>query len=479
MNMTIESIATPVERQGSSTIAEYLTDAFVLPDSTTIPDAIIDRANWCFVDTLGVALAAAGLGIGTAASKVVLKAPGGSSTVWGSGKGVSMTDAAFANGMLSHALDFDDTHTAAIMHTSCMVVPVALAIGQATGQSGREVLGAAVTGYEVAGRLGRLGPGDFQYNGFQATGVLGVFACAATAGKLLALDRDQMINAFGIAGSMAGGLMEYLANGSDVKQLHAGWSAQAGIRAAQLAVEGFTGPSTVFEGRFGVFNSFIRKSIDAEAAIRFSPGGWEVELMGPKPYPACLCVHPLVQAVLDIKEQLSRQGGALDDIQNIHCYVPEWYVNLVFEPAASKAIPSTSYEARFSGPYCIARALLDGTVAISSFTTKAIQDHDAAKYASRVTYEVEALPEFPDSFPARVVVKLASGETLESYVHHNLGSPGNPMSPVQYEEKFLTAVRGFLSPNSAQALLAAIRRLAEPDGMKELSNTLRCLQLKG
>jgi 2-methylcitrate dehydratase PrpD len=151
----------------------------------------------------------------------------------------------------------------------------------------------------------------------------------------------------------------------------------------------------------------------------------------------------------------------------------------VFEPAASKAIPSTSYEARFSGPYCIARALLDGTVAISSFTTEAIQDHEAAKYASRVTYEVEALPEFPDSFPARVVVKLASGEKLESYVHHNLGSPGNPMSPVQYEEKFLTAVRGFLSPDSAQALLAAIRRLAEPDGMKELSNTLRCLQLTG
>lgn len=478
----MDTLTQPAEAATHATdgrsIAEFLTDAFILPDAATVPDAVIDRAVWCFVDTLGVALAAAGMDVGTAASKVVLKTPGGPSTVWGSAQGVSMTDAAFANGMLSHALDFDDTHAAAIMHTSCMVVPTVLAMGQAAGHSGRDVLAAAVAGYEVAARLGRLAPGDFQNNGFQATSVLGVFACAAAAAKLLGLNREQAINALGIAGSMAGGLMEYLANGSDVKQLHAGWSAQGGIRAAQLAAEGFTGPPTVFEGRFGVFRSFTRKTVDTEATIAFSPGAWEVELMGPKPYPACLCVHPLVQAVLDIKRRLLARGGSLEELAGIHCHVPEWYVNLVFEPVASKAMPATTYEARFSGPYCIARALLDDALGLASFTPAKIQDPAAARYAQRVSYEVEALPEFPEAFPARVVATLASGETLESYVRHNLGSPGNPMSPEQYEEKFLSATQEFLKPAEAHALLEAIKGLAGADGMTMLSDRLGRLKLR-
>ncbi len=472
MDMLTQPADPEISVPDGRSIAEFLTDEFILPDAAAIPDAVIDRAVWCFVDTLGVALAAAGMDIGTAASKVVLQTPGGPSTVWGSAQGVSMTDAAFANGMLSHALDFDDTHAAAIMHTSCMVVPAVLAMGQASGHSGRDVLAAAVVGYEVAARLGRLAPGDFQNNGFQATGVLGVFACAAAASKLLRLNREQTVNALGIAGSMAGGLMEYLANGSDVKQLHAGWSAQGGIRAAQLAAEGFTGPPTIFEGRFGVFRSFTRKTVDREATIAFSPGVWEVELMGPKPYPACLCVHALVQAALDIKQQLITRGGSLEDLVDIHCHVPEWYVNLVFEPVQSKMTPATSYEARFSGAYCIARVLLDDTLGLASFSQQKIDDPEAVRYAQRVTYEVEALPEFPDAFPARVVARLASGETLESYIRHNLGSPGNPMSPPQYEEKFLTATQEFLEPAEARELLDAIRGLAAPDGMKTLSDRL-------
>lgn len=472
MDTLTQDIEQAVDIPGGRSIAEFLTDEFIVTDTAMIPDAVIDRTVWCFVDTLGVALAAAGMDIGTAASKVVLKTPGGPSTVWGSGQSVSMTDAAFANGMLSHGLDFDDTHAAAIMHTSCMVVPAVLAMGQAHGHSGREILAAAIAGYEVAARLGRLAPGDFQDNGFQATGVLGVFACAAAASQLLKLSREQTINALGIAGSMAGGLMEYLANGSDVKQLHAGWSAQGGIRAAQLAAEGFTGPPTIFEGRFGVFRSFTRKTVDAETVIAFSPGVWEVELMGPKPYPACLCVHPLVQAVLDIKQKLAARGGKLDDLVNIHCHVPQWYVNLVFEPAQSKAMPANPYEARFSGPYCIARALLDDTLGLSSFEPQQIRDEEAIRYAQRVTYEVEALPEFPDAFPARVVAKLASGETLESYIRHNLGSPGNPMTSTQYEEKFLSATEGFLEPADARELLDAIKGLAGPDGMNTLSDRL-------
>lgn len=469
-----------VSPEGSShcfTIAEYLTDTFVSPGGQSIPDAALDSATWCFVDTLGVALAAAGLDVGTAATRVALKSSSGPCAVWGSGHTVSVVDAVLANGMLSHALDFDDTHAAAIMHTSCMVVPTALAVGQELGATGQAVLEAAVIGYEVAGRLGRLAPGDFQTHGFQATSVLGVFACVATAARLMGLNREQVVNAFGIAGSTASGLMEYLANGSVVKQLHAGWSAQAGIRTVQLALEGFTGPATVFEGRFGVFNSFARKTIDPVGAVCSDVTSWEVQLMGAKPYPACLCVHPLVQAVLEIKQQLVSAGGSLNDILHLRCHVPAWYVNLVFEPTCSKAVPSTPYEARFSGPYCIARMLLDGELAVTSFTEAKISDRAAADLARRVSYEVEALPEFPEAFPARVVATLTTGSTLEAYVHRNLGSPGNPMSRVQYKDKFLRATEPFMASAQARELLCAIKRLVQPNGMQELSATLDRLTL--
>jgi len=462
-------------REDRRTIAQFLVDDFVLLEDSAIPDAVLERTVLCFVDTIGVALAAAGMGVGTAAAAIAVKSPEGPSSVWGSGRGASMTDAAFANGMLSHALDFDDTHTAAIMHSSCMVVPVAVAIGQGLRLSARRILSAAVVGYEVAGRLGRLAPGPFQNNGFQATSVLGAFAATAIAARLLGLDRRQAVHAFGIAGSMASGLMEYLADGSDVKQMHAGWSAQAGIRAAQLAAEGFTGPATIFEGRFGVFRSFTRLSIDPGSALRFRPKTWEVELMGPKPYPACLCVHPLVQAVLDIKARLRGEGMGIDDIADIRCHVPDWYVNLIFEPVAAKAAVASSYEARFSAPYCIGRALLDDRLTLESFAPAKLRDPAIGRVASRVTYEVEDLPEFPEAFPARVVVTTQSGKKLESYIRHNLGSPGNPLAASQYDEKFLAATAPFVPREQARSLLGAIKGLSHRGGEQEFFRTLENL----
>ena len=477
MNVLKEPLAIRAANEEGRTIAQFLVDEFVLVKAQSIPEAVLERCAVCVADTLGVAIAAVGLGVGTGAAAVAMKSSTGPSTVWGFGQGVSMVDAAFGNGMLSHALDFDDTHTAAIMHTSCMVVPVAVAMGQSMRLPAREILAAAVIGYEVAGRLGRLAPGPFQDNGFQATSVLGVFASAAVAARFLKLSREQAINAFGIAGSMAAGLMEYLADGSDVKQVHAGWAAQAGIRAAQLAAEGVTGPATVFEGRFGVFRSFTRLTVDPMEALEFLPETWEVELMGPKPYPACLCVHPLVQAVLDIKQQLRAAGKTIEDINSIHCHVPDWYVNLIFEPVASKVNVNTPYEARFSAPYCISRILLDGQLTISSFTPEKIKDAAIKKYASLVTYEVEQLPEFPDAFPARVIAVTRSGKTFESYIHHNLGSPGNPFTEAQYDEKFLSNTLPFIPEGQAQKLLRSIKGLVQQDGGTEFFEALQSIRV--
>lgn len=451
--------ATDRTHREGSTISEVLVDRWHWSMAPTLPPAVLARTAVCVEDTLAVAYAAAAFGAGTAATQVAMSAGKGPSTLWGAGIGVTAGEAALANGMLSHALDYDDLHAPAIMHSSAVVVPAAVALAESTGSSGIELLTATAIGLQVAAVLGRLAPGPFQENGFQSTAVLGTFAATAVAARFLRLSSAQAINALGIAGSMASGLMEFLADGTDVKQMHAGWAAHSGIRAAQLALCGFTGPRTVFEGRFGVFRSFARKTVDASVLNRIDLDHWEVFDMGPKPYPACLCVHPQVQAVLDLRARGEVGPDRIDEITEIRCDVPAFYVPLVFEPAQRKCSVRTPYEARFSAAYCIARAILDGQLTVSSFAPTQLCDPRVAALARKVTYREDALPEFPQSFPARVTIIRSNGPAAAAYVAHNRGSPMNPLSADEIDAKFLACSVPAIGEQAAVDLLNSIHRL--------------------
>lgn len=459
-----------------TSLAERLVDNWYTIDTRAIPESILARAASCVKDTVGVAIAARSLGVGMAGTAVALEAGGPAlSTVWGAAKAASPEDAALANGMLAHALDFDDTHAAAIMHTSSVIVPTALALGEALKAPGREILAALVIGYQFAARLGRLAPGPFQDNGFQATSVLGTFAATAVAARLLQLTPAEAVSALGTAGSMASGLMAYLSDGSDVKQMHPGWAGMSGIRAARLAKAGFRGPRKVFEYRFGVFQSFAR--VDISDKWEHADGApWEVELMAPKPYPACLCVHAPVQAILKLRAAGSISADHIGDIARIHCDVPDWYVNLVFEPAAAKAAPRSAYEARFSAPWAMARALLDGGLDVWSFVPEKIADREALALCARTTYGREALAEFPAAFPARVTVTMRTGEAHQEYVAHNLGTPGNPMTGADIDRKFLVCATPALGERAAE-VSALIDSLSQDDGAERLFQALRELEV--
>ena len=462
----------------SRTLAERLIHEWYSIGAAGIPDRVLARTALCVEDTIGVAMAARKLDVGTAPARIVEETGGGGkASVWGTTMSATAEDAAFANGTAAHALDFDDTHAAAIMHASAVIVPPALALGEERDATGRDILAALVVGYQVAARLGRLAPGPFQDHGFQATSVLGTFAAAAVASRLLGLTPDQALNALGIAGSMASGLMAYLSDGSDVKQMHPGWAGMSGIRAARMAKAGFKGPSAVFEDRLGVFRSFARVDIsDKWQAADGAP--WEVELMAPKPYPACLCVHAPVQAILELRNAGKISAAQAGDIVNIHCDAPNWYIGLIFEPSAGKVSPRTPYEARFSAPWTMARALLDGGIDVWSFTPEKIADPAARAIASKVTYAVEELPEFPASFPARVTVTLRSGEKHVSYIRHNLGTPGNPMSAEDIRRKFLSCATPGIGEARARELSRRVESLAEPGGAKQLFEVLHATQVR-
>ena len=455
------------------TLSEALVERWRTFPADKIPQRILQRAALCFEDTLAVAIAAAALDVGTAGVRVASTTASGPSTIWGTKIHVAAGEAALANGMLSHALDYDDLHPKGIMHSSAFIVPTAIALGEQTGASGAEILAAAVAGYEVAARLGRLAPGSFQQNGFQSTAVLGVFGAAIVASRLLRLDTRQSVNALGICGSMAAGLMEFLTDGTDVKQMHPGWAAHSGIRAAQLAAVGFTGPTTVFEGRFGVFRSYVGLSANPADVLAFDGSHWEVEDMAPKPHPACLCVHPQVQAILDLRSRGMVPIDEIDAIKEIRCDVPQFYIPIVHEPAQSKVAVRTVYDARFSAPYCMARALIDGCLDVSSFTSDKLVDPIARSIAAKVTCQAEALPEFPASFPARVTVTMKDGKKSSKYVAHNLGSPGNPFTPDQFAEKFRSCVEPALGSAAAACMWDAIRSLPNAPNSKSLSAALR------
>ncbi|VTU30744.1 MmgE/PrpD family protein [Variovorax sp. SRS16] len=463
----------------AQTLAERLVAEWYSLDESVIPAHVHAATTRCIKDTLGVALAARALGVGMAGVQVALQdASVPQSALWGAGLRVSMEDAALANGMLSHALDFDDTHAAAIVHSSSVLVPAALAVGEAVQASGRSILAALVVGYQVAARLGRLAPGPFQDNGFQATSVLGTFAAAIVAARLMRLSPDQALNALGIAGSMASGSMAYLSDGSDVKQMHPGWAAMSGIRAAKFARAGFRGPRAIFEHRLGIFHSFAR--VDITDTWRDACGApWEVALMGPKPYPACLCVHAPVQAMLQLRSEGWVSPDRIEDIREIRCEGPQWYRELVFEPAASKIAPRTPYEARFSAPWSMARALLDGGLDVRSFSPEKLSDPVAGALAARTAFTAEELPEFPASFPARVTVTLADGARRSAYVAHNLGTPGNPMTDDDIEAKFQACMAAVLPPARADELSHCIAGLVEGNGAQQLFECLGRLDPAG
>src|SRR6185312_1743800 len=201
--------------------------------------------------------------------------------------------------------------------------------------------------------------------GFHPTSVCGAFGAAAAASRLLGLDRDRATNALGIVGSFAGGLFEYLSDGSATKPMHAGWAAQAGIYAAQLSAAGGSGPATVIEGRFGVLFSHTGDTSQAAAICAGLGDRWEAEEISIKPFPACHFAHASTWAAGELAEE---EGLTTDEIAEIVVRIPPPGAPLVLEPAASKATPQTAYDAKFSLPFTVAHRLVRGDLDLRSFS---------------------------------------------------------------------------------------------------------------
>jgi len=413
-----------------------------------VPAPVVAQAQLLALDTLGSCLASSTMDFGRAvlATAEALGGPDESSLV-GRPVRVAAANAVLANGTLAHGLDFDDTREDAIVHTGCVAVTAALACAEAADASGARALEALIAAVEVMCRVGLVVPGRFHARHFHPTSLTSSFAAAAAAGKLGGLDEDTLVRAFGICGSQAGGIIEYLGDGSWTKRLHPGWGAHAGVIATRLAVSGFTGPERVFEGEHGFYAAFAggHDGSRLEAEIDSLGRVWEILNLTYKPYPAGSIAHPYMDCAARLRE---RHAIVPETIAEIRCRTAEGPLPRLWEPLAAKHRPANGYAAKFSLPYLLASVLVRGTAGLSDFTDEAARNERVLAVAGRVFYDVDPTIDYPRQFVGDVSIRLTDGRILAERQDHPRGGPDFPLAPRDLELKF----RG----NAALALPVAL-----------------------
>ena len=424
-----------------------------------LPAPVVEKARLLTLDTLGCSLAAIRYDFGRAARATAERLGGNpESLVVGGAVRVAAANAVLANATLAHGLDFDDTREDAIVHTGSVAVTTSLAVGEATGATGRAVLAAIVAAVEVMCKVGLAVPGKFHARHYHPTALTGTFAAAAAAGKLYGLTEDELVRAFGICGSQAAGIIEYLADGSWTKRLHPGWAAHAGTIAALLAQSGFTGPETVLEGEHGFYRAFAG-DLQPERLDELLAGlgrVWELEQLTFKPYPCGSIAQPYMDCALRIRET---RGIRAEEIVDIRCRTAAGPVPRLWEPLASKHAPQNGYAAKFSLPYLLAVILTRGRASLAEFEDDVVRDPEILAIASRVGYELDPTIDYPRQFVGHVRVRLRDGRTVEESQDHPRGGPDSPMGRDEIESKFLGNASLVMPADRAARVIASVAAL--------------------
>jgi 2-methylcitrate dehydratase PrpD len=445
-------------------LARFVTDLTL----DGVPSAVVDRAALLALDTLGNALAAAGDDFGRAALDVAERLGGPTeSALLGRATRVAAANAVLANATLAHGLDFDDTREDAIVHTGCVAVTTALAAGEMAGASGRAMLEALIAGVEVMCRVGLAVPGALHARHFHPTAIAGGFGAVAAAGRLAGLDEEQLTRAFGIVGSQAAGIIEYLADGSWTKRMHPGWAAHAGLVATLLSRAGFTGPASVLEGEHGLYAAFAGGHDTKRLGGLLDTLGrdWELDALTLKPYPCGSIAQPYMDCAARLR---ARDGITPDAVRAIRCRTSAGPVPRLWEPLAAKHVPPNGYAAKFSLPYLIAVILVKGRAGLAEFTDTAVRDREVLGLASRVTYEIDPTIDYPRQFVGDVELTLVDGRRVRERQDRPRGGPDAPLTRAEIEAKFHGNAALALPARQVDAVVAAVDALPAAPSLKDL-----------
>lgn len=409
----------------NQSISEKLADAIAAAGEP--PREIIEKL---LIDVAGLCVAARNTDYVRAA--INSWEASGRCTAIGHGRALDSAGAAFVNGTAAHGEDFDDTFEGGPIHAGAVIVPAVLALCEREKISGRDALRGIAVGVELTCRASLVAPKLIHKAGFHPTAVLGAIGAAAAVAVSLRLQRSQVVNALGIVGSMAAGIIEYLAEGTWTKRMHPGWAAQSGIRAADLARQGFIGPRTVFEGEHGLFHGFARTTSGRWEKLLDGFGErWVTDTVAFKLYPCGTMTHPYIDCARRLAQKIR-----IDEIEEIVCEAAEGTLHRLWEPLKAKQSPPNAYAGKFSTPYCIAAGFVLGNAGLDAFTDERVADSRLRAVAAKVRYEVDPDNPYPNEYTGHIRVKLKGGRVLEERQPHIRGGRHEPLSRADVEEKF-------------------------------------------
>jgi 2-methylcitrate dehydratase PrpD len=433
-----------------------------------IPKDVVAAAKSYITDWFGVALGGLGESSTDSILAVARELNGRSDcTVLGAGDKMDPTLAALVNGTMSHAIELDDDHRTMCGHPSVAILPAALAVSEKLGLNGKQFIESAVVGYEMIIRLGTCFLGRAYYEGWHPTSTCGVFGAAAAACKAMGLNAAQTATAFGLAGSMSGGTLEYHYKGSFAKRFHAGNAARNGILAAMMAKEGFTGPWSIFEGEKGFFTTHCENVAELDA---------EKKPVIKKIYdPSLLCdelgkrydlltnsfkVHcggrfgaTSVDAALEI---VKKHDVKADQVKEIHVGACSWTAFAHFYEGCRR--PENIVAAQFSLPFDMALVLLHRKVAYEDLKAELYKDPKVIEIMDKVTNYIDAEAEaaYPKNYRAVVTMILNDGTSLKASIDFPRGDPENRPTPEELHDKFRSTAGMVLSKPNVERLLKSL-----------------------
>jgi 2-methylcitrate dehydratase PrpD len=433
-----------------------------------IPEDAVRLAGTAVLDCVGVTLAGSRAEPATRVRELV-ETLGGEpqAAVLGTAVRTSTLLAALANGTAAHALDFDDTNHPGYAHPSAALVPSLLALAEWNGGSGRDLLTAYLTGFEVEVRVARAVNMPHYVAGWHATATLGTLGAAAAAARLLGLEPDEATRALSIAASLAGGLRENF--GTDTKPLHAGLAAKNGVLAALLARGGFTAADDGLGGRYGfcsVLDGGGEARLEELDPSRFGRP-WEITEpygLAIKQFPACGATHPALEAALALATELQPRP---EQIARVRVGTSELAPKIVVYDR-----PRTGLEGKFSLEYCVAAAFLDRRVGLEHFEDEAVARPDIQTLLPKISAEIDERVRTSPEFAAIVELELADGTRREERVDLARGKTSRPLSREELVAKYRDCASRALPTGAVEESLALLEAL---DELESVGRLVRCL----
>jgi 2-methylcitrate dehydratase PrpD len=344
----------------------------------------------------------------------------GKCTLIGVRKKLTPPGAAFVNGATGHAVELDECSNEGGGHPGVTIIPAALAMGEYSDRSGRDVLRSIILGYDAFIRIGKAANYDSCFSrGFHPTPLFGMFGATMTASQLLKLNVEETTNALGIVGSYVAGNLEFLSGGSLTKRIQPGIASSSGVTAAMLACRGFTGPKSILEGARGFYHAYCDGARPDDLKRESNP--LEIESISFKPHACCRFNQAGIDAVLEI---LTKNNIPYTSIKSILVELPARAYNVVGQPNEVKFNPKTAAEGQFSSPYSVAVACIERKALLDEYTDQSVVRPDVNKFMKKIT--IKHAPNldqyFPESFATQITVNTEDGSTFVKEVRYPKGA---------------------------------------------------------